>query len=41
MHVTDENLDGCMRITTTEKKPILKIVPAKAVSNISLMTDFV
>jgi hypothetical protein len=39
--LTDEHLEGCMLIATTEIKPDIKsLIKQKAVSYISLMTNF-
>jgi hypothetical protein len=42
MHFTDKHLEGCMQIATTEIEPnIQRFTEAKAVSDSSLITDFV
>jgi hypothetical protein len=39
MHLTNEHLVGCMQITTEIKPDVERFHQAKAVSNISLITD--
>jgi hypothetical protein len=40
--LTEEHLEGCIRIETTEIKPYIeRLLEAKAVLYISVMTDFI